>query len=888
MHTQVREELDSHIALAVDHLVARGVPRERAEREARARFGDYDTAVGRLYATARERERSVNRREMIDELRQDTRLAFRLFRRSPGFFVGAMLTLAIGIGANGAVFSILQSTLLQPLPYRNPDELVMLRRTNVGEARWPGMGPPGAAGLLTSPMVLGWRREGTGRLGDVATMLMRGNSGLRSVDTQFDLALSDRTIRFDGAFATPNFFDLLGVRAARGRVFTNADESSSDQLILLSDALWRRQFAADPGIVGRPITLTMGLPRVQKTLIVAGILPREFHFTYPDEVEAWVLMRWSDVEQHSPENIAFSAVARLRPGVSIAQAQHRAADLPNGIDRVANAPPQDRLAIGLESMRDWVVGETRPSLQLLGAVAALLLIVTCITVSNGLLARVSERQQELAVRATLGAGRSRLLRQLLTEGALLSTSGALAGTLLAIALQPILRALLPASIPRVGEISVNAYIVAFGAAMAMVTTLLAAVAPAWGGTRFDPTSMLTGAANSASATRSTLRWRHGLVAAQAAIATALLISASLLLTSFWQLGRVPLGFDGDKVVTVELRLLDSKYMISGWMIRRFQEDLVVRVRAIPGIADAGLASTVPFLGFDFPAAIARAGSDKTEMVKNRVVDPGYFRVLRIPPIRGRLLSDTDRDNMPRVTVVSQAYARKAFGTDDPIGQKIGSSPAMEIVGVVGDLHYAGLEHDPTPAIYVPMAQEPRPLFSIVLRTDATVSAASVVPAIRGAIRELDPALPAMDFTTIDQIIDASVANRRFYTVATVSFATIALLLTVVGLIVVVARVVAERRRELAIRAALGATMSILVRVATRDALSAVCIGVAIGLAGAYVGSVVLAQFLFHVAPRSPATYAAVTGLVLGVAALAAWGPVRRFDRTSLAAMLKAE
>jgi predicted permease len=886
LEAQVRQELEAHLALAIDHLVALGASPADAEREARARFGDFDAALRRLYVTARRRETQVHRRDVLDDLRQDTRVALRVFRRSPLFFATAILTLAVGIGANGAVFSILQAALLQPLPYHNPEELVMLRRRNSGEVPWPSMRLPGAE-AMTSSMVLGWRRDGTDQLGEVAAILTRANLDVRTNESQFDLTLGDRTARLNGALVTPDFFDLLGVHAARGRLFRRADGSSSDQLIVLSDATWRREFDADPTIIGRPLTLSMGIPRAPRTFTVAGILPRNFRFTYPDGVEAWVMMRWSDVEQHSPEHIVFSAVARLRPGLTLAQARRRAAELPDRLSPGAKQPPHDRIVIGLEPIRDWVVGDSCPSLRLLAAVAALLLLVTCVTVSNALLARISERQQELAVRAALGAGRPRLIRQLLTEGALLSIGGALAGTALAAALQPVLRVLLPASIPRVGEISINAYVLAFGAAMAAVTTILAAVAPAWGGTRFDAAGMLTGAIT-ASATRATLRWRQGLVAAQAAIATALLISATLLLASFWQLGRVPLGFKGERVVTVEVQLLDFKYMAGGWAIRRFQDDLIARLRTIPGIAEIGLASSVPFRGFDYPGRFGRTGSDKTEMAKNRVVDEGYFKSLGIAPVRGRLLNEMDRELAPPVTVISDSYAHKVFGAENPIGQMIGPSPGMQVVGVVRDMRYAGLEQDPTPAIYIPRAQEPRPTFYIVARMETNGSVGSTVTAIRSVVREIDRSVPVTDFMTIGQAIDASVANRRFYTVATAAFATIALLLTVVGLGVVVARVVAERRRELAIRAAMGATMSILATVATRDALAAVCLGVGIGLATAYAGSVVLAQFLFQVAPRSLTTYSSVAALVLCVATLAAWARVRRLDRMSIAGLLKAE
>jgi predicted permease len=400
--------------------------------------------------------------------------------------------------------------------------------------------------------------------------------------------------------------------------------------------------------------------------------------------------------------------------------------------------------------------------------------------------------------------------------------------------------------------------------------------------------MLSRAGSAASAGRSTLWWRHGLVAAQAAMATALLISASLLLASFWRLGRVPLGYDGDQVVTVELQLLDFRYAVSRAVAGRFQDDLMGRVRAIPGISDVAVTSAVPFRGFDPPVDLPVPGVGMLKSVPLRTVDPGYFRVMRIPAVRGRLLDENDRAEGPPVAVISESLARMAFGSADPIGRKIGATPVTEVVGVVADPYYANLEKDPSPTFYIPRSQNPRVIFSLVARTTATTSVRSVIPAIRRVIRDLDPELPAMNFTTVGELVDASVANRRFYTVATVAFAAIALLLTTAGLVVVVARVVAERRRELAIRAALGATRAVLMRTATRDALIAVSLGVAIGLAGAFSASGVLRQFLFAVAPRSPVAYSVVAVLVLSVAVLAAWAPVRRFDRTSLLTLLKAE
>jgi predicted permease len=881
LEAQVREELDAHLTLAVDYLVSRGLSRERAETEARARFGDWNGALERLYHSARDRETRMDRRERFDSVVSDLRLAARLFRRSPRFYAASALVLALGIGANGAVFSVLRATLLEPLPYRDPSALAMLWRAYPNAPLPPGRArPANFRGVLTSAQVLSWRDEAAPDVGDVAAAITwQGN-----LEAQFDLPVAARTDRLNGALVTPNFFDLLGVKAERGRVFTAADESSGVPTVVLSYTLWQREFGGDTTLVGRSITLVTGrADRVATNVVVAGILTPDVHFTYPEETEAWAIMPWSFVRAYSPRAIAFDAVTRFKPGVTVERAQERAKRFTTGLV-FPNQPPASRAAILVEPMHDWVVGETRPSLRLLGAVAAMLLLVACVTVANGLLARVSERRQELAVRTALGAGRARLVRQLVTEGAALSFVGAGLGTLFAMLLQPVMRSLLPASVPRIGTISVNAAVIGFGILMACVATLLAAVVPAIGGTRDDESASLARAAAHATAVRRTVRWRQGLVGAQAAIATALLVSAALLLTSLWHLGRVPLGFDGSQVVTLETRLIDRKYRDT-LTLQRFQDDLISRVRAIPGITEAGLTSAVPFRGVDFTRVF---GTKETGPIPSneRYVDPAYFDVLRIPLLRGRLLSAADRNGAPLVAVVSESYAKREFGGADAIGKVITLDQPLEIVGVVADVHYVAMDKDPMPAVYLPLAQNPSSLLCVVARTPVGLTA--VAAALRRAVHDADPGAPAMKLSTVDHIVDETIANRRFYTLATASFAVISLLLTIVGLAVVVARVVTERRHELAIRAALGATMNGLARVASRDVMIAAMAGIVVGAAAAYTASVELSQFLFQVAPRWPAAYAAVSGSVLAVVILAAWAPVKRFGRLSLTSLLGAE
>jgi predicted permease len=836
----------------------------------------------------------------MSRILHDLRHALRAMRRAPLFYAGVVLTLALGIGANGAVFTILQAVLLEPLPYRRPGEVVMVWRAPEREPPSPTRNilaePNRQRGALTGTMAFGWREPLQAALtGSAALLTWQGN-----LTAQFDLVLADRAERLRGALVTANFFDILGVAASRGRLFEATDEQANPSALVLSHGLWLRAFGGDPGVIGKPLTLIAGrAPRGPRTFTVVGVLPPAFRFTYPEETEAWAIEPWSDVERYG-NAIGFRMIGRLQPGLTLSEAKTRVLPIRIGLDR-PNQRPEDRMVVTLERVTDWVIGDVRPALQLLGGVALLLFLITCATVANALFVRMTERQRELAVRAALGADHRRLVAQAVTEGIVLSVAGALAGTLFAVLTLPVLRTLVPSSIPRADAIGVNAWLLAFAAGAAGLTTIVAALAPAWRSARFDLVSTLKRASGAVSADRATARWRQALVGLQAAVATALLILAALLLASFWRLAHVPLGFDAEHVLTVEMRLLDQKYMgrrpppvpgqppgaaIPSEVLRVFQEQLAARVRALPGVLDAGLTTAVPFRGVDFVFVLNRVGETRRYGANARFVDPGYFSVMRVAPMRGRLFTDTDTVASPRVAVLSEAYAREMFGSIDPIGQAVDLDGPVEVVGVVADLRYQSFASEPYPAIYFPRAQNPNELICVVARV--APNAGDLGPAVRSIVRDLDPAIPAMNLTTVDQIISDSVADRRFYTTATSAFAVVALLLTVVGLMVIVARSVVERRRELAIRSALGATPLRLIALVVRQGLAPVVAGAAVGVAGAFAGAVVVAQFLFHVAPREPLVYGSVALLVVGVASLASVVPARWIMAESPAAVLRAD
>ena len=847
-----------------------------------ARTRGFADAVRGAVALRRQVE-PASRRPAMGALGQDLQFGFRNWRRAPWFAAGAVVVLALGIGANGAIFSLVRAVLLEPLPYERPEEVVMVWHSRPDR-------PQPRVGISTP--IARWREAGNGALQDLAVMVSwEGN-----LEAQFDLIDASGAARLRAGLVTPNFFSVLGVRPVHGRLFSQADEDAGHDVVVLSHGLWQRAFGGDASIVGQPVTLVTGRQnRAPRACIVIGVLPPAFRFTYPVETEIWAIEPWRKINADPGAAIRYNAaVARLAPSVAFETGNRLMAQIDPGVDR-EGTPAGRRSTTHLQRISDWVAGETRPTLMLLSGVAIMLLVIACVTVANGLLVRLAERQRELALRAALGAGRRRLVRQLLTEGLALSLAGTAAGCALAIALHPILRSLVPAVVPRADEMRIDAWILAFAAAAATLVTALAALVPALQGSRHDVLTALKQGAGTASASRAALRWRLALVGLQSAAATALLVGATLLLVSFWRLGRVDLGFEADGVWTVEMRMLERRFFGPGAMAP-FQNALVDRVRAIPGVLDVGLTTAVPFRGVDFLRTYDPPGCEhlpgqtlppgcRGESIggHTRTVDAAFFSIMRMTLLRGRFLAPTDTAGSPSVVVVSESFAREMFGERDPIGQRIDRGQ-LEIVGVVADVRYESFDRDARAAVYYPRAQRNDALVCLLVRTAAGVG--GIEPALRDAVRDVDPTVPAMSITTIDRILSESVADRRFYTTTTGAFAGLALLLTAVGLVVIVARSVVERRRETAIRAALGAQAGQLVGLIARQGLAPVVIGVIAGLAGAWFSASILEPFLFTITTHEPAVYAAAGMVTIAVGAVACLVPAWRLQGYAPALVLK--
>jgi putative ABC transport system permease protein len=807
-------------------------------------------------------------RSVVDDLRY----AGRLLLRRPGYALAAILTLALGIGANTAIFAVVRGVLLRPLPYAAPDRVVMVWSERKGDAVL-------RRGIATPDEVQQWRARNTS-FTDLAVI------ELWSTDpaARMDLAGAEGAERLRGSFASPNFFDVLGVKAALGRTFSDSDAASgAADVVVLSDGLWRRRFGADRGIIGRTIELTLGRPRGPTRFTVIGVMASRFQFTYPEDTELWTPRSWHDVDAAPKGAVAYTTIARLREGVSMSRAQ---AEMTAVNEAIARDVPDGRylssLSIRLEPVQDYAVGQFRSAMLLLISVTAFLFVIACVNVANLLLARTVERSRELAVRAALGAGRARLVRQLLAEGIVLATAGGIVGIAFAAMLQPALRATLPSTIPRIDEIGIDAITLAWAVGIAALTSIAAGLAPSWRGTPNLHAALKQGGSTVTGDVRAS-RWRRVLIVAQVAAVVVLLSGGGLLVHSFWNLQRVDLGFDGSRVLTMEMRLAGPRYA-NEERLRLFQQALLERMRAVPGVTQASMTSSVPLRGTDWMWVVRALGVRQSHFMNEREVDPEYFGVMRIALRDGRLFDRSDTEASPLVAILSESAARLIFPGENAVGKIVDPPGPFRIVGVVADVRHARVDQAPKPAIYTARAQRPSELICLVART---IPGATGVPAAsRGAINSIDPSQPVEGITTLDQIVSESIADRRFYAAATTAFSIVALLLAVAGLYGVVSRGVTERMRELGIRIVLGAARRDLIGLVVRQGLSPVVVGLAAGTVAAFWTSRLLRGFLFDVRAVDPVTYVAVPALVVVVATVACYIPARRATRLDPIAALR--
>jgi putative ABC transport system permease protein len=795
----------------------------------------------------------------MDTFLQDLRYALRTLRRSPGFALVAVLTLAVGIGLNTAIFSVVNGVLLRPLPFRDPDRLVRLHHVH------PEKAPAGGA---FSPQDLDDLRAASTGFESLAAYLHQPG------ETAVNLTGGGEPRSVQAAYVSREFFPLLGVGAARGRTL-RPDENvpGADRVAVLSDRFWRGRFNADPALLGKTVTLE-GEP-----FTVVGVMPSDFAFP-GREAEVWLpisLIGEDDIP--SERGLRWmEVVGRLRPGTT----RESALGAVNAVLRRLAAEHADTnegwSAARMETLRDAIVGPVRPALLVLLGTVVLVLLVACANLANLLLARASAREREVAVRTALGAGRGRLVRQLLTESLVLSLLGGALGVALAVAGVRALLALSAGTIPRPDEVGVDGRVAAFALLLSLVTAALFGLVPAVRAARTATAETLRDGGRGGSERRGG-RTRTALVLGQTAAAMVLLVGAGLLVNSFWRLVTVDPGFRAEKVLMASLDIPTERYDTRDRK-NGYRNELIRRVGEIPGVVAVGAAKTQPLRGGGEPYEFTIPGRGGPDAVMSpasgtMIVSPGYFAALGIPVVRGRVFGPRDdAAGAPRVLVVSQATARRYWPGADPVGERVMlEETPFTVIGVVGDVRSEGLAAEPQPTVYFPFAIAPRSGTQLFIRTTGDPQA--VAAAVRRAIHAADPLQPIAEIRTLRSAMADTVAQPRFFTILLSLFGTVAVFLAALGLYGVVAYSVARRTTEIGIRMALGARRGEVVAMVVRRSAWPTAVGIVAGAAAALVMSRWMASMLFQVRPADPATFAAAALLLALVTLLASWIPARR-------------
>lgn len=795
----------------------------------------------------------------MDTLAQDVRYAVRRLVKSPGFSLIAILTLALGIGANSAIFSVVNAVLLRSLPYAAPDRLVMLFNVRGDNPRFP----------VSAPNYLDFQGQ---------TQLFTGAAAYDE-GREYNLVGIGDPMRLKGAEVSAEFFDVLGVRPALGRGFrAEENEPGAGPVVVLSHAAWQQYFGSDPGAIGR----TVSLDGVTRTVV--GVMPAGFDF--PREATLWTPLEY-DAPFRDDSNRGshyLGVIARLRPGVT---AEHANAEMHLlGTRLAAEYPPLAKSSAAAVSMREVMVGEIRPALLMLLGAVGLVLLIACANVANLLLARAAAREGELAVRTALGAGRGRLVRQLLTESMILALSGGVVGLLLAYWGTKALMVLRPREIPQLDAVGLDGAVIAFTLGVAVVTGILFGLVPALQVARTDlSTSIREGSRGSLSG-RAAGRVRGALVVAEMALAVLLLAGAGLLIRSFVELVSVDPGFRPEGVLSVNVSLPNTSYPDDA-AVRQFHSRLQARLRALPGVTSAGAVFALPLAGWGAKAGFYPADGEpprpgEMPIAHANVATPGYFTAVGIPLLRGRSFTPADREGAPAALLLSESAARLIFPGEDPLGKRVAltlgsaSHPdgvSGEVVGIVGDVHQAGLDTGIEPEVYVPFDQVPFSSMTLTLRT--TAPPFSLAAGVRNAVREIDPNLPVNEFQTVDQVVAASVSQPRFYMLLITVFAAVALVLASIGIFGVISYSVTQRTREIGMRMALGASTRAVLVIVVGEAMRLVALGLGIGLLLTFSVARVAKGMLYGIAPSDPLTLAAVVVVLGGVALLASWLPARR-------------
>ena len=850
--TDVDAELAFHLEMRVRELVDEGERPERARERALQRFGDYERTRIECVAINERRKRHIDRTEYIMELRQDIAYAFRMLGRTPAFTAAALLTLALGMGANSAIFSVVHGVLLESLPYRDADRLHQVRMLYPDGTKYSGISAPDFMSVRQDNRVFEQVESYTGGL---TTLLGTGEP---------------REIR--RGMVSAGLFDLLGLQVMAGRGFhPDENQPGHGTVAVLDNGMWQRVFGGDTSVLGRAITIG------GKPYTVVGILSPDAKLA--DEGDVYIPLEYDqtfDAATAQGRRSEFlSVLGRARSGVV---AEGVETDLRRIGDQLQVTFRQTNGGLTLTSapLAEMIVGEVRrPLFVLLGAVGFVLL-VACGNVANLLLARGSARHGELAVRAALGAGRGRLVRQLVTEALVLSIVGGTLGLLLAYWGTQALIAAKPADIPRLDQIGLDVTVVLFTLGVALATSLAFGIAPALQATN---DSLMRGLREGGRAGngRRTHRVRSTLVVGEMALAVVLLTGSGLLIRSFLELTRVHPGFESHGAVAIRLTFQGDQYQ-GGEHIRNRVNELEERLRGLPGVTAVASTTTLPLGGAGAMLDFAVDGApppppDVNQEIAVASVTPDYFRAIGTPLKRGRLFSEMDHAKAPRVALINEAAVRRWFPEQDPLGKRVTSGVPMEVVGIVADVLQRNPGQRAIPQLFMPYAQRSTRSVRIVVR--ATADPLALAPAIRDQVRALDPNLPVSEFIPLEDMVTRSIARPRFYTALLTLFAGVALALSATGIFGVMSYTVAQQAKEISIRMALGARAADVLRTVVGRAMTLAGIGVVVGLIAALALGRVIQSQLFGVSLFDPLTLTTVILVLLASAALASLLPARR-------------
>ncbi len=857
----VAQEFAFHIEMTVRELEDAGMTRAEAEAVARRRFGrlnDYREACERI---SRQDRRKQRRGETMKDLGQDIRFAFRRLTQSPLFSVVALLTLTLGIGANTAVFTLVNGVVLRPLPYADPDELVSI-----------------------------WMQRSDGSETDSFSYadyldVQAQSAALEDVGFwtwwTMDITDADEPTSVQSVRVSANMLSLIGIEPAEGRLFLEEEAlEGNDNVALVSHGLWQGHYGGEP-LVGSEIEID------GEVHTVVGIMPEGFRFPYVLEYGAgfWTPLPM-DPDEQGRSSRWINAVGRLAPGADIEQAQ---SELDTIAARLATEYPQSNAgwAMRASSMHDSVVSnDTRAALWILYGVVAFVLLIACANLANLLLARLESRQQEIAVRAALGAGRSRLIRELLAESVVLGATGGILGTLTAGWGMNAFVSLIPEDVPRLDEIGFDGSVLLFAIGATLTTGLLFGVLPALHASRADLHDTLKRAAGPAGAT-GRQRFRSALVVVEVAVALVLLAGAGLLLRSFSSLLAEDLGFDPDRILTFEV---SPSYEDPARRIG-FYREVVDSIAALPGVETVGANTAPPLAGVEWSMSytvdgMPEPGPGEEPSAEFNVVSPDYFRSLGIPLRSGRSLTDDDTADRGRVLLVNETFARRHWPDGDPVGRTISvgdregddggeaaARPSFEIVGVVADTRKLGIDRDPPAEFYVPYTQSASYFMHFVVRTRDDPLA--LVDAVRSRVWEIDSRVAIESVAAMSSLVDQSVAEPRFNTLLVGSFALLAVVLATLGIYGVVSYSASQRTREMGVRMALGANRAEVFRLLLSQGLRLTALGIALGLVASLAASRIMASLVYGVTTTDPLTFAGVAVILTLVAISAAYVPARR-------------